>query len=77
MFRLATWNVNSVRIRTELLKRLIEEEKPDIICLQEVKAKETDFPLTTSGLWDTDILPSTACRGITVLLFCQKHLCII
>lgn len=44
MLRLATWNVNSVRIRTELLKRLISEENPDIICLQEVKAKEADFP---------------------------------
>ena len=43
-FKLATWNVNSIRIRLELLKKLIEAENPDIICLQEVKAKEEDFP---------------------------------
>ena len=43
-FKLATWNVNSIRIRLELLKKLIELENPDIICLQEVKAKEEDFP---------------------------------
>lgn len=43
-FKLATWNVNSVRIRLELLKKLVNLENPDIICLQEVKAKEEDFP---------------------------------
>lgn len=43
-FKLVTWNVNSIRIRLELLKQLTELENPDIICLQEVKAKEEDFP---------------------------------
>lgn len=43
-FKLATWNVNSIRIRLDLLKKLVEAEQPDIICLQEVKAKEEDFP---------------------------------
>lgn len=42
--RLVTWNVNSIRIRMGLLKVLIEKYQPDIICLQEVKAKEEDFP---------------------------------
>lgn len=42
--KLATWNVNSIRIRMELLKKLVEQENPDIICLQEVKAKKEDFP---------------------------------
>ncbi len=43
-FKLATWNVNSIRIRLELLKILVEQENPDIICIQEVKAKKEDFP---------------------------------
>lgn len=43
-FRLATWNVNSIRIRMDLLKKIVEEQQPDIICLQEVKAKKEDFP---------------------------------
>ena len=34
-FKLATWNVNSIRIRLDLLKKLAETEQPDIICLQE------------------------------------------
>lgn len=42
--KLATWNVNSIRIRLDGLKELIDRANPDIICLQEVKAKESDFP---------------------------------
>ena len=43
-FKLVTWNVNSIRIRMELLKKLVELENPEVVCLQEVKAKEADFP---------------------------------
>ena len=45
MLRLATWNVNSIRIRLPLLEELAKKEAPDVVCLQEVKAKEDDFPL--------------------------------
>jgi exodeoxyribonuclease-3 len=43
--RLATWNINSVRLRMDLLLRLIEEEAPDVICLQETKVPDGSFPL--------------------------------
>ncbi|MBM3617371.1 MAG: exodeoxyribonuclease III [Alphaproteobacteria bacterium] len=43
--RLATWNINSVRLRIDLVKRLAEEENPDIICLQETKTVDDTFPL--------------------------------
>lgn len=43
-FKILTWNVNSIRIRIGLLQKLTELENPDIICLQEVKAKKEDFP---------------------------------
>lgn len=43
-FRLVTWNINSIRIRLDLLKRLADFYAPDIVCLQEVKAKTEDFP---------------------------------
>jgi exodeoxyribonuclease-3 len=36
-FTLATWNINSVRLRAELVSRLLREEAPDILCLQECK----------------------------------------
>jgi exodeoxyribonuclease-3 len=41
---IATWNINSVRLRIELVKRLIEEAKPDVLCLQETKSPDDFFP---------------------------------
>ena len=43
--RIVTWNINSVRIRIPLLKKLVEEKNPDIICLQETKTEDASFPL--------------------------------
>ncbi len=34
-FTLATWNINSVRLREGLVAKLMTEEAPDILCLQE------------------------------------------
>ena len=35
--RIATWNINSVRLRLALLKELVAALDPDVICLQETK----------------------------------------
>lgn len=43
--KLVTWNINSVRLRLPLLLKLIEEQQPDIICLQETKCPDEHFPL--------------------------------
>ena len=37
-FTLATWNINSVRLREALVARLLREEAPDVLCLQECKS---------------------------------------
>jgi exodeoxyribonuclease-3 len=37
-FTLATWNINSVRLREGLVARLLREEAPDVLCLQECKS---------------------------------------
>jgi exodeoxyribonuclease-3 len=42
--RIATWNINSVRLRSPLLQQLTQEQKPDIICLQETKVVDELFP---------------------------------
>ena len=44
--RVATWNINSIRIRLELLKSVIETNKIDIILLQETKCQDNDFPIS-------------------------------
>lgn len=43
-FTLATWNINSVRLREPLVLRLLQEEQPDILCLQEIKTPLEKFP---------------------------------
>ena len=43
--RLATWNINSVRLRLPLVLRLLKEEQPDILCLQETKTPDDKFPI--------------------------------
>ena len=42
--RIATWNINSVRLRIDLVRRLLDEASPDILCLQETKAPDETFP---------------------------------
>ncbi|PTE15258.1 exodeoxyribonuclease III [Pseudogemmobacter blasticus] len=43
-FTLATWNINSVRLREGLVQKLLGEETPDILCLQEIKTPIDKFP---------------------------------
>lgn len=42
--KIATWNINSIRIRLPLINQLVQEANPDIICLQEIKTVEETFP---------------------------------
>jgi exodeoxyribonuclease-3 len=44
-FTLATWNINSVRLREGLVVRLMQEETPDILCLQECKSPVEKIPM--------------------------------
>ena len=44
-FTLATWNINSVRLREGLVAKLMTEEQPDILCLQECKSPVDKIPL--------------------------------
>ena len=43
-FRLATWNINSVRLRAGLVQRLMHEQAPDVLCLQECKSPVEKIP---------------------------------
>jgi exodeoxyribonuclease III len=41
---IATWNVNSVRLRMNLISRFLRSAQPDILCLQETKCPDEKFP---------------------------------
>ena len=43
-FKIATWNINSVRLRIGLVERFLQEHQPDVLCLQEIKCINDAFP---------------------------------
>ena len=43
--KLATWNINSIRARTERLFAWLDRERPDVLCLQETKVEDAGFPI--------------------------------
>lgn len=42
--KITTWNINSVRLRIDLVRKFLAEEGPDVLCLQEIKCVEDSFP---------------------------------
>lgn len=44
MVKIASWNINSVRLRMPIVERFLQEEAPDVLCLQEIKTIEDTFP---------------------------------
>jgi exodeoxyribonuclease-3 len=44
MFTVATWNVNSIRVRLERVLAWLAAKQPDVLCLQETKVEDKDFP---------------------------------
>lgn len=44
-FTLATWNINSVRLREGLVCKLMQQEAPDVLCLQECKSPVEKIPM--------------------------------
>lgn len=42
--KIASWNINSVRARVPIVGRFLDEEQPDVLCLQETKAEDKVFP---------------------------------
>jgi exodeoxyribonuclease-3 len=42
--RISTWNVNSIRTREDRVLLWLEENQPDVLCMQETKVLDEDFP---------------------------------
>lgn len=42
--RLASWNVNSIRVREPVVLEWIRQTQPDVVCMQETKVVDDDFP---------------------------------
>jgi exodeoxyribonuclease-3 len=44
--KIATWNVNSLKVRLAHVLEFLAAEAPDVMCLQETKTEDNNFPLT-------------------------------
>ena len=45
MLKVVTWNVNSIRVRFEQVADWLKHFSPDVLCLQETKSQDENFPL--------------------------------
>src|SRR6185436_2385032 len=67
--RLCTWNINSVRLRHEQVARFVAEQAPDVLCLQEIKCREGEFPVNAfrdMGLPHVKIAGQKGWHGVAI-----------
>src|ERR1017187_7975473 len=43
--KITTWNINSVRLRIDMVAKFLKSGRPDVLCLQETKCPDDAFPL--------------------------------
>ncbi len=67
--KIATWNVNSVRVREQLLIKWLGTAAPDVVCLQEIKATEKTFPLGVieSAGYNVTLVGQKSYNGVAIL----------
>lgn len=66
---IATWNVNGIRARFPRLLEWLSERKPDVVCLQELKIDDAQFPaleLRAAG-YHAVTFGQTSWNGVAVL----------
>jgi exodeoxyribonuclease III len=66
---IATWNVNSIRARQERLERWLAKRRPDVLCLQELKVVDDQFPLEilTRAGYHSAVLGQKTYNGVAIL----------
>lgn len=72
LWKIATWNVNSIRTRLPLLLRWLEVHSPDAVCLQETKVEDKLFPdweIKQSG-YESAYFGQKSYNGVAIL---SKH----
>ncbi len=71
--RVITWNINSVRLRIGNVLRVLKEQKPDILCLQETKTMDEFFPfddIRAAGYQHIHIQGMKSYNGVAII---AKH----
>jgi exodeoxyribonuclease III len=67
--KIATFNVNSIKVRLPILLSWLETAKPDVVCLQEIKCTAADFPaLELKGLgYHAEVVGQKSYNGVALL----------
>jgi len=67
--RIASWNVNSVRTRLEQVLTWLEQEQPEVLCLQETKVSDDLFPAEAFAAlgYSSSISGQKAYNGVAIL----------
>ena len=87
--KIATWNINSVRLRIDGVLRFLETEQPDVLCLQEIKCRNDQFPAKAlraagyrhqavsgqKGYHGVAIVSKLPLRDVEAMRFCDKEDC--
>jgi exodeoxyribonuclease-3 len=72
-FEIATWNINSVRLRAPLVARLLQEEAPDVLCLQECKSPVDKIPMETFEALGYGHIVARGQKGYNGVAILSKH----
>ncbi|AOX17299.1 exodeoxyribonuclease III [Kozakia baliensis] len=64
----ASWNINSIRQREALVSDWLERHQPDVLCLQEIKCEEHQFPAVFAEKgYQTAIVGQKSYNGVAIL----------
>lgn len=66
---IASWNINSIRRRIQLVARFVAEAAPDVLCLQEIKCRAGEFPAAAfkaMGLPHLHIVGQKGWHGVAI-----------
>lgn len=72
-FTLATWNINSVRLRAGLVGRFLTEEAPDVLCLQECKSPVEKIPAEVFHALGYTHMVARGQKGYNGVAILSKH----
>ncbi len=71
--RIVSWNINSVRLREKLVVKLMKKLDPDIICLQETKCPNDQFPEKAFAKADFTHIAKNGIKGYHGVATLSKH----
>lgn len=70
MLVISSWNINSIRIRLELVSRWLDIRHPDVVLFQEIKCQTDEFPYTffLNKGYESIVLGQKARNGVAIII---------